>query len=241
MYVCKWANGSSRSAVEWVKANVEFMGNITSFEVYQFEKDIPNMYKNVPDFYIFNDKREDTERSYHFILRDDEAERETWLGGCNCGYGGSGPSATKEILQIVGIKMDYNVISKQSIVKESNLIPHHDLNFIVFKPLDRMHYQKEDRLVVKMQFEQAHQKWHAKKMLEVLGYFQPLKGETTSILEATYFADLPFSIEDEWHEYATNNALSLSKPFQSLKNDTLISIIEQIGFNFNVRLDINEL
>ncbi|RFU70615.1 hypothetical protein D0469_05635 [Peribacillus saganii] len=241
MYIRKFGNGSSRSAVEWVKANLKFIGNITSFEVYQYEDDMPIKYKKVPDIYVINDNREDTEKSYHLILRDDDAERETWLGGCNCGYGGTGPSATKEILQIAGIKMDYNVISEESIVKRYNLIPHHDLNIIVLKPLDRMHYRKEERLVVRLQFEEAHEKWETKKMLEVLGNFQPLRGESTSILEATYFAELPYSTEHEWHEYATNNGLVLSKPFQGLGNDTLTSIIENIGYKFNVRLDIKEL
>lgn len=241
MYIRKFGTSTSSFAVEWVKANVEFMGNITSFEVYQYEKDIPIKYKNVPDVYVINDKREDTEGSYHFILRDDEAERETWLGGCNCGYGGAGPAATKEILQIVGIKLDYNVISERSIVKRGNLIPHHDLNIIVLKPLDRLHYRKEERLVVRMQFEKSHQKWRAKKMLEVLGDIQPLKDESTSILEATYFANLPYSTEHEWHDYATNNGLVLSKPFQNLSNDTLTSIIEDIGYKYNTQLDFIEL
>jgi len=241
VYVLKFGDGSSHSAVEWVKKNIEFVGNITSFEVYQFEKDIPNKYKNVPDIYVTDNKRKDTEKSYHFILRDDESERETWLGGCNCGYGGTGPSATKEILQLVGIKMDYNIISEQSIVKRSDLIPHHDLNIIVLKPLDRLHCKKEERLAVRLQFEKAHQKWQAKNMLEVLGDIQPLKGESTSILEATYFTDLPYVTEHEWHDYASNNGLVLSTPFQGLNNDTLISIIKEILNKFNVRLEIKEL
>ncbi|WP_342543322.1 hypothetical protein MHH33_07005 [Paenisporosarcina sp. FSL H8-0542] len=161
--------------------------------------------------------------------------------GGSCGYQGSGPGATKEILQIVGIKMDYNTISKQSIVKRSDLIPQHDLNIVVLKPKNCIHNRKEERLVVKMQFEKAHQKWQAKKMLEVLGDFQPLKDESTSILEATYFTDLPYSKEHELYEYATNNGLLLNKPFHSLSNDTLTSIIENIGYKFNAGLYIREL
>jgi len=41
-------------------------------------------------------------REYNLILRDDGGN-EVWLSGCNCGYGGTGPHGTFEILKEVGL------------------------------------------------------------------------------------------------------------------------------------------
>mgnify|MGYP001558152792 CR=1 FL=1 len=39
---------------------------------------------------------------YNLILKDDRGN-EVWLSGCNCGYGGTGPHGTYELLQKVGL------------------------------------------------------------------------------------------------------------------------------------------
>ncbi|MCO0597279.1 hypothetical protein NGI46_07325 [Peribacillus butanolivorans] len=240
MNVLKFDDGSSHSVVEWVKANVEFMGNISSFEVYKSEDDIPKLYKNAPDFYVYKAKREDTKSTYHLILRDDAAEIETWLGGCNCGYSGGGPSATKEILQIVGLKMDYDIISRQSKVKMKSLVPHHDLNLVVFKPLDRMHFQKEERMNVFLTFKTAHEKWNAKRAFEVIGNVHPLR-DLSPIVEELYHAHLPYSTENEWYEYATNNGVVLSNQLASLSNELLTGLIENIAYKYNAKFEITYL
>ncbi|HDX9641101.1 TPA: hypothetical protein ACGXMH_002921 [Bacillus mobilis] len=240
MEVIKFDNGTSHSVVEWVKANVKFMGNISSFEVYKDECDVPEIYRNVPDFYVYEGNRQDSQRDYHLILRDDEKEIETWLGGCNCGYGGSGPSATKEILQIVGIKMDYDMISRQSIVKMKGLVPHHDLNFVIFKPLDRLHFQKEERLNVFLTFKTAYEKWNAKRAFEALGNVHPLR-DISSIVEELYDVVLPYSTEHEWYDYATNNGIVLSNQLANLCNESLIELIENIAYKYNAKFEIKDL
>ncbi|HDR8250299.1 TPA: hypothetical protein QC119_005180 [Bacillus cereus] len=240
MKVLKFDDGSPHSAVEWVKANIKFMGNISGFEVYQDERDAPEIYRNVPDFYVYEGNRRDSQRNYHFILRDDEAEIETWLGGCNCGYGGGGPNGTKEILQIVGVKMDYDIISRQSIVKMKGLVPQHDLNFVIFKPLDKLYFQKEERLNVFFTFKTAYEKWSAKRAFEVLGNVHPLR-DVSSIVEELYNAHLPYSTEYEWYDYATNNGVVLSNRLANLSNESLTDLIENIAYKYNAKFEIKDL
>lgn len=240
MKVLKFDNGSSHSAVEWVKANVKFMGNISSFVVYKDECDIPEMYRDVPDFYVYEGNRQDSQRNYRFILRDEEREVETWLGGCNCGYSGSGPSATKEILQIVGIKMDYDIISRQSIVQMENLVPHHDLNLVIFKPLDNQHFQKEERMNVFLTFKSAYEKWEAKQAFEILGNVHPLR-DVSSIKEELYNVRLSYSTECEWYDYATNNGMVLSNRLANLSNESLTDLIENIAYKYNAKFEIKDL
>ncbi|MBT2606385.1 hypothetical protein J7E55_25810 [Bacillus sp. ISL-53] len=240
MKVLTFNNGSSHSAVDWVKANLKFIGDISSFEVYQDECDIPKMYRGAPDFYVYEGNRQDTQRNYHLILRDDEAEIETWLGGCNCGYSGGGPSATKEILQIVGVKIDYDVISQKKIVKMKNLKPCHDLNIVIFKPLDKMHYQKEELLNVFLTFKRAHEKWNAKRTFEVFGNAHPLR-DLSPIVEELYNARLPYSTENEWYDYTTNNGIVLSNPLANLNRKSLAGLIENIAYSYNTEFEITEL
>ena len=44
------------STVKYIKANLEFIDNITSFEVYFNDEDIPEVYRNVPDVYVYDGK-----------------------------------------------------------------------------------------------------------------------------------------------------------------------------------------
>lgn len=56
----------------------------------------------VPHTIFFNGQFHNDTVKYHLILNDDRG-REVWLSGCNCGYGGEGPSGTHELLQEVGL------------------------------------------------------------------------------------------------------------------------------------------
>lgn len=61
---------------------------------------IPGIYRNVPDIYESEGKMEIGTMNYTLIVRADEDEYEILLNGANCGYGGSGSSATTQILQV---------------------------------------------------------------------------------------------------------------------------------------------
>lgn len=233
-------NGYAHSPVEWVKANLKFIGNISSFEVYQKEEDAPSIYRNTPDFYVYEGIRHDSNHSYQFIMRDDDAGVETWLGGCNCGYSGGGPNATKEILQIVGIKIDYDIIAKKNMVKMKNLTTHHDLNIVVFKPLDKLHFQKEELVHVFLRFKSAHEKWEAKRALEVIGNVQPLR-DSSPIIEELYHANLSYSTEKEWYDYSKNIGVVLPRALSDINDKFLAGIIEHIAYKYNAYFKITKL
>lgn len=120
------------TTVKFIKTNLEFFNSITSFEAYFNDEDIPEIYRNVPDVSLFEGKRENVGINYTLILKDDENDQEIWLSGANCGYGGSGPSATIKILQILGVKFDYDRISEEKKIIATNLKSYHDLNLVVY-------------------------------------------------------------------------------------------------------------
>ncbi|WP_066066195.1 hypothetical protein [Neobacillus soli] len=231
------------STVKYIKANLEFIDNITSFEVYFNDEDIPEVYRNVPDVYVYDGKRESQNRNYTLILRDDENEKEFWFSGATCGYGGSGPSATKQILQILGIKFDYNRISDEKKIIEKNLVSYHDINLMVYRPKNMLSMRREKILKVKLSFKTAHQKYRAKAALKCIGYIQPLRNlieehDMVEDIDTFYFRDIPYSTEKEWAEYATNNALTLNRIYSKIQDETIKEIIENIGYSFNAKIEI---
>lgn len=230
-------NGDPHSTVKYVKANLKFIGNITSFEVYFKNENLPLMYRNVPDVYVYDGMRENQNHDYTLILRDDEAKKETWLSGANCGYGGSGPGATKEILQLLGVKFDYNRISEEKIIIESNLVVHHDLNVLVLRPRDVERPIEQKLLKVKMSFNSAAEKYNAKIALKQIGYVQPTRGEYDEVFESD---ELPYSTEQEWAEYATNNSLTLNRAYEKISDKSIKEIIEHIGFDYNAKFVIKK-
>lgn len=236
MQIIRYA-ADPHSTVKYVKTNLEFIGNITSFEVYFDSDDIPKMYRNVPDVYVHDGKRENQTHDYSLILRDNEAEKETWLSGANCGYGGSGPGATTQILQLLGVKFDYNRISEEKKIIENDLIVHHDLNILILRPRDGRSLRTEKIMKVKMSLNTAADKYKAKQALKQIGYVQPLRGEYDDNIE---FGKLPYSTENEWAEYATNNTLTLNRAYEKINDETIKEIIELICFNRSARFEIKK-
>jgi hypothetical protein len=231
------------STVKYIKSNLKFIGNITSYEVYFNDEEVPEMYRNVPDVYVYEGERKIQSITYNLILRDDENEREIWLSGANCGYSGSGPSATIQILQLLGIKFDYDRISNEKKIIEDNLVPYYDLNIVVFRPKDMLYLHREKLLKVKMSFKTADKKYKAKEALEQIGYIQPLRNlradhDMVDDIDTYYFRDLPYSTEKEWAEYATNNALTLNRPYLKVDDESIKEIIENIGYTYNANFEI---
>ncbi|QGG47627.1 hypothetical protein [Heliorestis convoluta] len=239
-------SSDSHSTVKYIKNNLEFIGNITSFEAYFNDEDIPEIYRNVPDVYLVDGKRKDSSKNYTLILRDDENEQEIWLDGANCGYGGSGPCATVQILQTLGIKYDYERIHKEKIINEKNPVSFHDLNMIVYRPEDVIGIRQEKILKVKMSFEKAYQKYNTKKSLEQLGIIQPLSNfqhehDNNGDIETYYFDNLPYSTKKEWADYTTNNALTLKQIYAKLDTETIEDIIRDISYNYSESIEVEKL
>jgi hypothetical protein len=235
------------STVKYVKDNLELIGDITSFQVYFKDEDIPKQYRDVPEVYVFEGKVCDEKRTYQLILRDDDTDREFWFSGANCGYGGSGPSATHQILQLLGVKnFDYERISNEQKIIGNDLVKYHDLNIIIFRPQDLISINKEKVLKVKMTFNNADKKYKAKATLNNLGYVNPLNSyrserELVGDIATYYFRELPYSTKHEWTEYATNNGLTLKRPYRKIDNETIKEIVENVCYDYNAKFEIKML
>jgi hypothetical protein len=224
-----------KNAVEWVKANVKFIGNITSFEIYQGHnlEDIPDKYQNVPGFYLSSiGEKKDHTLTYNFILRDDVSETETWLQGCNCGYDGSGPNATKKILQLLGIKINYDEIYKKSKIIMQNIVPRHDLNIVFFNP------ETKECMKALFNFKEAHQKLEAKNALGILGGLEGLRPlnvfaktvEDVHDVRILYLTESEKDNEVEW--YADDFGIILDDPFTKLQSENLQKAVRKIALKY---------
>ena len=231
--------GTSDECVEKIKLLLPIIGDIKGFSVYSDEF-LPSKYKQIPEVSMYEGKIRHIESSYNLILRcSTDNPEEIWIESSNCGYSGSGPSATNQILQLLGVRnFNYEDIRKKKFIVEENVKAHHDLNFIVYKEDESEEWEKI--LVVKMKFDKASNKWNSKDKLKVIGYFNPLD-EVDYKLEKRYFK-LPYDTEHEWNEYKTNNSFTLHKHFTNISMEDLEKSIKEIAYRSNVRnIDIERI
>lgn len=114
---------STDMSVEFIKGILPLLGNVVEFQVYNDHADSPLALKGDPF-------------PYQFGLRDEHGT-EVWLD-TNCGYGGTGPQATQEILHMLGLKDDFGIFTRK-IVKGAALRPVHRLNVIACRHEDDLH------------------------------------------------------------------------------------------------------
>lgn len=230
-------NGAPDECVKQIKLNLSRIKNITEFEVYKNDEDIPNTYKQVPDVYVYEGERSETSKTYLLILRDPEGEQEIWVEGATCGYSGSGPRATKDILQLCGIKIDYDLISKMDKLVMRDLKPVQDLNFVVYDAKDFFHLEEEKRFKVEMKFNSARQKYEAREHLSLLGDIRPLR-DRVFYEEKTeeYYFRLPYSTQGENYYSSTNNVITLIDVYKGLSDKVLCEIITEIGNRLQAKI-----
>ncbi|MCU4818848.1 hypothetical protein [Bacillus thuringiensis] len=109
--------GSSDEALLFFEENKEFLDEITSIYIYQYELDAV-----LDNFYIGLDTGFENKQSLdvpHLVLRDDLSGKELWFKSLNCGYSGQGPRCTIKLLTRLGIDSDYaaSLITEHKIVK----------------------------------------------------------------------------------------------------------------------------
>ncbi len=173
-------------AVKWVTSMLSWIGNVTEFEVYRDPETCPY-------------KSETNSREVYTLVLHGDNEVDFWVAEANCGYGGTGPHATVEILQMMGLKRDFSIYTDAPIF-ETNLEPCHRLNLVVgtdhgslFRP----------QFTMTSDYPRAHKRMMAKDALSAFGSLIPLhSGETPEGLAA-------LQQEYEWAEYKTNNRLVL--------------------------------
>ncbi|WNB93411.1 hypothetical protein [Bacillus sp. NEB1478] len=236
--------GDPHSTVKFVRGILPVIGNVTSFQVYFENEDIPASYRRVSDFGVSDGEPYEKETNYTLILRNDEWDLEVWLSGATCGYSGSGPSATIKILQLLGLKINYDEISEKKKIILSNLTPHHDLNILVYEG-DILNGERKKRVKASYSFKSAQDKWNAREQLKLLGHFNPLSSllrfEKCHRDESHYFPHLSYDTSKEWADYATNCALKLNRESNSLNNNQIYNLLDLLGFNCKAKkIDIKE-
>lgn len=217
------------NTVKYIKENLGFIEDVTDFEVYSHDEDIPDVYRNVPDVYFINRRREEQPKTYKFILRN--RKQEVWLSGPTCGYGGIETEATIEILKLLGVKYDYEKIPREKKIVERNVLVRHDLNLLVCRR-ENWDSPREKLFKVKMSFKSAERKFKAKSALRQIGDFETLdvliKSRIFDEVDAYYFRDLDYSTEQETEPYATNTVFIANQLYSKVPTDLIHEIIEDI-------------
>lgn len=153
-------------------------GKLGYYEAYDYVKAMLNKIGKVKEFKAFF---EDTDpyfeiengfKSYYHLILISDNENEFWID-TNCGYAGTGPSYTEEILQLVGAREDYK-IDKKRVIHETGLKLNHDLNALVV--LHDYYKQKEKYnipLMVEAKINNAAARFKVVEALETLGDLRP--------------------------------------------------------------------
>lgn len=226
------------NTVKYIKEHLGFIDDVTGFEVYSDAEDIPEIYRNVPDVYLFNQRREFEPKTYSFILKS--RNQELWLSGPTCGYKGSETAATIEILQLLGVKYDYEKISKEKKIVERNLTVRHDLNILICKRED-WEAPREKLFKIKISFQSAERKFRAKSALRQIGDFETLeiliKSKVFDEVDAYYFRDLDYPTEQEAEPYATNTVLTLNRLYSKVSTEFVKEITEDICKRYAARYE----
>lgn len=230
-------DGASLECVEQISSKLKEIGNIDRFSV--FFEDIPAKYSDIPSYYLNEDGRwRDKKTTYLLILESLESDQEVWIEGATCGYGGTGPGATIEILQILGVRMDFNRITTEKVIEHENVNLEHDLNFIIRQKADDYEVSdlnNEKLMKVMMKFKNPYDKWTAKDTLRILGYFQPLRHFGDSGSESYYFRT-PYDTTQEMSKYATNNVLTLHKRLSNIAIESIDQLIRQIAHEYHAEV-----
>lgn len=230
---------TSLGCVGYVKTVLPLIGNISSFQVYFEDHDIPNQYRDVADVDVYKGEVSKLKSTYLFIARNDKEDTELWLTGCTCGYGGTGPSTTQDVLELLGVKMDYSRIYKEKKIIEKDIITNHDLNFIVYHPSKENPYQAGEKcLKVTATFDYPDQKWHAKKALMSFGKITPLKSVER---KANRYFSTTHSTEKAHLNYSTNYGLILRDTWSEISEKVLMMAIEEILKNYEGNCKIEKI
>lgn len=98
-------HGITKQCVRYFEKKIKYRSQeIASIRIYF------NEYESLLDgYFTFEEKYVDNQLIYvtspNFVIEFNNNE-EIWLDGCNCGYGGTGPHGSAEILEMIGIEKE---------------------------------------------------------------------------------------------------------------------------------------
>ena len=231
MMIYKFYDGAPDNTIKHVEYILPMISNVKEFEVFRNYEDSP--YKSVEDGEV---------RRYTFILKDDN-NNEFWFYTL-CGYHGSGPNATLKILQLLGLKEDYNICEEWNThIRQRNLKPIHKLNLLVSqdKSINYSDDKEEYRFLATIDFKYAYQKNNFIKTLDSFGHLQHVIPENRDFFEKAYAFD-ELDVPAYEYYYYTNNIFKFNRKFKDFSADQIQIIVEELvkenGGNFQKGFDI---
>ncbi|WP_163195739.1 hypothetical protein [Clostridium thermarum] len=199
-------------AYDYVKAMLSKIGKVKEFKAF---------YEDTEPYFEIEDGRKNY---YHFILIDDN-ENEFWID-TNCGYGGTGPSFTEKILQLVGARENYK-IDKKRVIHEKDLELNHDLNaLVVLHDYSNLKEKYKILFMIEAKFSNAASRFKVVDALEKLGDLHPhiLQDERFN----SYFRDYDY-VDNSLGQYKVNNILFLSRYLKNISIEDLKEILNTIA------------
>ena len=201
----------SNHTLEYVKSNLIHMGKIEGFKVY-FNEENKEYFENVDGLNYY----------YNLILFDDN-DNEFWLNS-NCGYSGTGPCTTIEILELVGLRENYNIFKNKKI-EEVNLTPNYDLEVLVVEN-DFLKDEYKIDFVLKLNFDNAENRYKLIESLKVLGDMQRLCEDDDRF--SKYFTMNENYKREYIGEYGLNQVYFLDEVLRNKNLKELKELIEHI-------------
>lgn len=148
-----------------------------------------------------------------------------------CGYPGSGPNATLKILQLLGLKEDFN-ICEQGInhIKQQDLKPIHKLNLLISqdKSINFSDDNEEFQFLATIDFKFAYQKNDFIKAIKSFGYFQHFNQEDKQFCKMAYVFDELDTLAYEYY-YHTNNMIEFNQSFKDFSSNQLQIILKALA------------
>lgn len=211
----------SLHTLKYVKNNLGYMGEIVGFKAYSNDENKEYFETtNGVDYY------------YNLILFNSN-DSEFWLDS-NCGYSGTGPCITNEILELVGLRQNYNIF-KDKRIEKYNLSPNYELEVLVVEDNFLKNEYKIDFLL-KLNFDNAQDRYKLIESLKVLGYIQPLCEDNDRFNK--YFS-MNENYEREYiGEYGLNQIYFLDDILRNKNSKELKELIQHICNKYTKEMEI---
>lgn len=195
-------------AYDYVKNMINEMGNIVAFKAF---------YNDIDPYYEIVDGR----KKYYRLILFDDSSNEFWIDTA-CGYNGTGPSFTEKILQLVGVREDYN-IGNRRVICEKNLILNQDLNVLV---VFDSYCKEKIMFMAEMKFDKAYKRINIADTLKLFGDIDFFYNFDARYKD--YFHNCYHYVDNTIGEYKTNEILHLDKKLKDISDKDLKKVMNTI-------------
>lgn len=211
-------SGRPAESVQFVKGMLSLIGDVREFEVFRSDQETTHIVA------------EDGRRvGYTFMLKDDRSN-ELWLDTI-CGSASPAARATEEILQLLGLKQEYQV-QRRHWIRETALRPVHRICLLVGEPDDQLRWVSH--FWACMEYPSAHLLFEATQAVRILGYLSCARARPDVVIpEAMQALAQPY----EWDQYATIRTLTIAWSLRfRLSSHEQMDLLRLIGRTFQGRI-----